>query len=53
MNSSNPAIEAIAIGSYSGSGAPSQVAAKNTASSARPVTQARTERRSSEFKFTG
>ena len=46
MNSSNPAIEAIAIGSHSGSGAPSQAEAKNKASSANPVTHAITDNRS-------
>ena len=46
MNSSNPAIEAIAIGSQSGLGAPAQAAAKNIASIANPVTHASTDNRS-------
>ena len=46
MNSSNPAIEAIAIGSQSGLGAPAHAVTKKTASSANPVTHAITDNRS-------
>src|SRR5688500_14031909 len=46
MNSSKPAIDAIARGSHSGRGAPSHPETKKIASNANPVTQADTDRRS-------